>query len=60
LITSDDTLVPPQLARDASKKIKNCELKEIPSRHFDVYQGDLLEKAAKYEIEWLNSQIKKI
>jgi len=57
VITSDDTLVPPSAARDASKKIKNCSVKEISSAHFDVYKGQLFEQTVNYEIEWLKSQI---
>jgi fermentation-respiration switch protein FrsA (DUF1100 family) len=58
LVADADAITPPEPARRAAKKAPRGELWEFEGGHFDVYVGDVFERAVAEEVAFLKRSLR--
>jgi len=52
-----DTLISPEIIKEAAQKVKYITIVGLPIEHFDIYEGDAFEKAVSIEAEFLKKHL---
>jgi pimeloyl-ACP methyl ester carboxylesterase len=58
ICSEKDSLIPPKAVKKTASLIKNATLVSLPVGHFDIYTGELFEKYAGMEADFLSKHLK--